>query len=129
MALHSCNGATLLCSFGLAPSNLVVLPINRTLTSNQPAANIMDHVPMMNIQPFGACTSLANPTVASATSAAMGVLTPMPCIPNTPMPWVPGAPMELLANLPALNNTSKLNCMWGGIISIVNPGQMTEMIP
>lgn len=129
MALHTCNGATLLCSFGLAPSNLVVLPINRTLTSNQPAANIMDHVPMTNILPFGACTSLANPTVASATSAAMGVLTPMPCIPNTPMPWVPGAPMELLANLPALNNTSKLICVWGGIISIVNPGQMTEMIP
>jgi hypothetical protein len=118
-----------MCSFGMAPSNLVVLPVNRTLTSNQPAANIMDHVPMMNILPFGVCSSLANPTVASATSAAMGVLTPMPCIPNTPMPWVPGAPTALLANMPALNNTSNLNCMWGGIISIVNPGQMTEMIP
>lgn len=129
MALHTCNGATLMCSFGAAPSNLVVLPINRTLTSNQPAANIMDHVPMVNILPFGVCISMANPTVASATSAAMGVLTPMPCIPNTPMPWVPGAPTALLANMPALNNTSTLNCMWGGIISIVNPGQMTEMIP
>lgn len=129
MPLHVCNGATLQCSFGLAPSALVVLPINRALTGNQPAANIMDHKPMMNILPFGSCTSLANPTVAAATSAAMGVLTPMPCIPATPAPWMPGAVTVLLANMPALNNTSKLSCIWGGVISVVNPGEMTEMIP
>lgn len=77
-------GATLQCSFGRAPGSLVVLPLNRTYTDQQPDANIMDHVPMVNIMPFGMCASLANPTVAAATSAAMGVLTPMPCIPNTP---------------------------------------------
>jgi hypothetical protein len=127
--MHVCSGATLQCSFGLAPSTLVVLPINRMLTGNMPAANIMDNKPMVNIMPFGACTSLANPTVASATAAAMGVLTPMPCIPVTPAPWAPGSPTVLLGNMPALNNTSKLMCTWAGVISIVYPGQVMEQIP
>jgi len=129
MPMHVCSGAMLQCSFGLAPSSLVVLPVNRTFTSYMPAANIMDHVPIVNILPFGVCTSLANPTVAAATSAAMGVLTPMPCIPATAAPWVPGAPTVLLGNMPALDDTSKLMCTWGGVISVVYPGQVTEQIP
>lgn len=129
MPQHVCSGAMLQCSFGLAPSALVVLPVNQTITSNMPAANIMDHIPMVNIMPFGACTSIANPTVASATAAALGVLTPMPCIPATPAPWTPGAPTVLLGNFPALDNTSKLMCTWLGVISVVNPGQFTEQIP
>ena len=92
----SMYGALMQCSFGLAPSSLVVLPTNMTYTDQVPDANIMDHVPMVNIMPFGMCTSLANPTVAAATAAAMGVLTPMPCIPNTPAPWIPGAPTVVL---------------------------------
>ena len=129
MPMHVCSGALLQCSFGLAPSSLVVLPVNRMITSNMPAANIMDHIPMVNIMPFGMCTSPANPTVAAATAAALGVLTPMPCIPVTPAPWVPGAPTVLLGNMPALDNTSKLMCTWGGVIQIVYPGQVTEQIP
>ena len=129
MPMHVCHGAQLMCTFGMAPSTLVVLPVNRTLTSNQPAANIMDHVPMVNILPFGMCMSIANPVVASATAAALGVLTPMPCIPATPAPWVPGAPTVLLGNMPALDNTCTLNCMWAGVITVVAPGQFTEMIP
>lgn len=129
MALQVCNGATLMCSFGVAPSTLTVLPVNRVMTSNVPAANIMDHIPMVNIMPFGMCTTPSNPTVASATSAALGVLTPMPCIPVTTAPWTPGAPTLLISNMPALNNSSTLMCMWGGVISVTVPGQMTEMIP
>lgn len=129
MALHVCMGATLTCSFGMAPSQLVVLPTNKTMTGNMPAANIMDHVPMTNIMPFGMCTSLANPTVASATAAAMGVLTPMPCIPATASPWIPGAPTVLLGNQPSLDNNCKLMCNWAGVISVTSPGQTTEQIP
>ncbi|MBK1641661.1 hypothetical protein CKO12_07180 [Chromatium okenii] len=129
MGMHVCSGAMLQCSFGVAPSTFMVLPVNRTLTSNMPAANIMDHVPLVNILPFGMCSSPANPTVASATAAALGVLTPMPCIPATATPWVPGSPTVLLANMPALNETSKLICSYGGVISVLLPGQFTEMIP
>ena len=129
MPMHVCSGAMLQCTFGLAPSTLLVLPVNRMMTGNMPAANIMDNIPMVNIMPFGACTSIANPTVAAATSAAMGVLTPMPCIPVTPAPWAPGALTVLLGNMPALDDTSKLMCTWAGVISVVYPGQVTEQIP
>ncbi len=129
MPMHVCNGAMLMCSFGVAPSVLTVLPINRTLTSNMPAANIMDHIPMVNIMPFGMCITPSNPAVAAATTAAMGVLTPMPCVPVTPAPWVVGSPTVLLGNMPALNNTSTLMCTWGGVITVTVPGQFTEMIP
>jgi hypothetical protein len=131
MPLHVCNGAVLKCSFAVPPgtSTFVVLPINRVLTSNQPAANIMDHKPLVNVMPFGMCSSAMNPAVAAATAAALGVLTPMPCIPNTPAPWVPGSSTVLLANMPSLDSDSKLMCVYGGIIEVAYPGQTTHLIP
>ena len=54
-------GATLQCSFGVAPSSLTVLPTNHVLGAT-PAANIMDNVPMLNVLPFGMCSSPSNPT-------------------------------------------------------------------
>ncbi|MGC8116246.1 DUF4280 domain-containing protein [Metapseudomonas otitidis] len=124
-----CSGATLQCSFGVAPSVLNVLPVNRTLTNNMPAANIMDHIPLVNIMPFGMCQSLANPMVAAATAAALGALTPMPCIPATASPWVPGAPTMLLGNMPSLDANCVLMCNWAGVIKVAMPGQMQMLIP
>lgn len=69
-------GAMMQCTFGVAPSTLVVLPANKVLAEEPPAANIMDHKPLVHILPFGMCNSPANPTVATATAAALGVLTP-----------------------------------------------------
>ena len=128
MAIQVCMGAMLQCSFGVAPSTLVVLPSNRTLTGT-PAATIMDHAPLVNIMPFGMCSSMANPVVAAATAAALGALTPMPCIPATASPWIVGAPTVLIGNMPALDNNSKLMCNWGGVIQVVNPGQTKLMLP
>ena len=129
MAMQVCNSALLMCSFGVAPSTFVVTPEKMVFTSNQPAANIMDHIPIMNIPPFGMCQSPSNPAVAAATAAAMGALTPMPCVPATPSPWVAGAVTVMLCNAPALDNVSTLNCIWGGVIMITDPGQTTHMIP
>lgn len=129
MPMQVVNGAMLQCSFGTAPATLVVLPVHRVMAGHQPAANILDHAPMVNITPFGLCTSLANPAVASATAAAMGALTPMPCVPATMAPWVPGAPTVMLDGAPALDNPSKCLCNWAGVVSVVNPGQTTVMIP
>src|SRR3954467_12712665 len=129
MAKQVCNLAMLKCSMGLAPGTFMVTPEKMVNTSYMPAANIMDHIPMKNIMPFGMCQSPANPTVAAATAAALGVLTPMPCIPNTPAPWVPGAPTVLLKNFPALDNVSKLMCMWAGVIQFTTPGEFTVMVP
>src|SRR5512141_991978 len=122
MGQQVCMGAMMKCSFGVAPSSLMVLPAHRTLTQT-PAANITDSKPMLNVLPFGMCQSLANPMVAAATAAAMGALTPMPCIPNTPAPWVVGAPTVLLDGMPTLNDSSKLMCAWAGVIEISFAGQ------
>jgi uncharacterized protein DUF4280 len=129
MAQQVSMGALLMCSFGAAPSSLVVLPKNKVLAEGPPAANIMDHVPMLNIMPFGVCSSPSNPTVAAATAAALGVLTPMPCIPATPAPWTPGAPTVLIANMAALDNTSTCMCNWGGQITVSFPATVKTMIP
>jgi hypothetical protein len=128
MPLLVVSGAVTKCSMGLAPSSLMVLPIHRCMAGGPPAANIMDFVPVVNIMPFGMCQSLANPAVASATAAAQGVLTPMPCVPVTTSPWAPGCAKTLLDNMPALNDTSKCMCMWAGIIEITFAGQATVMV-
>ncbi|MFA4936250.1 MAG: DUF4280 domain-containing protein [Candidatus Methanoperedens sp.] len=128
MGFIVCSGAMIKCSFGAAPSSLTVLPKNRVKTI-MPIANIMDNIPMVNIMPFAMCSSIANPTVAAATSAALGVLTPMPCIPVTPAPWAPGSPTVPVANMPALNDSSKLMCMWAGIIEVTTAGQTTIKVP
>lgn len=124
-----CSGATLQCSFGAAPAMFNVLPVNRTLVGGMPAANIMDYIPLVNVTTFGMCSSLANPTVAAATAAALGALTPMPCIPATASPWVPGAPTVLLGSMPALDANSTLMCTWAGVIKIAYPGQVQMLIP
>jgi len=117
------------CSFGAAPSTLMVTPENKVMVNNMPAATIMDNVPMKNVMPFGMCSSTANPTVISATAAAQGVLTPMPCVPVTTAPWVPGSVTVMIAGKPALNNSCKLMCQWGGVISINVAGQATTNVP
>jgi Domain of unknown function (DUF4280) len=128
MGQQVCGGAMTQCTFGVAPGTLMVLPLNLVMTG-MPAANIMDNKPMVNVMPFVMCQSMANPMVAAATAAALGVLVSMPCIPMTTAPWLPGAPTVLIGNMPALNNSSKLMCMWGGVISINVPGQFTVMVP
>jgi hypothetical protein len=128
MALAVCNGAMCTCSFGAAPSTLVVLPKNRVMDSKNPQATIMDNVPMMNIMPFGVCSSIANPAVAAATAAAFGVLTPQPCVPVIPAPWTPGSLTVLIGNIPVLSDSSVLMCSWAGVIQITVPGQMDVFV-
>lgn len=127
MGFCVCGGAAIACTFGMAPSVLNVLPIARVMSA-MPLASIMDQKPIVNIPPFGMCSSMANPTVIAATAAALGVLTPMPCMPALTLPWVPGSPTVLIGGNPALNNTSKLMCMWGGVIQITNPGTMNIQV-
>lgn len=121
------NTAMCQCSFGVAPAPLTVTSQTTVLGSNMPAATIMD-IPKPPMT-FGMCSSLANPTVASATASAMGVLTPMPCIPACAAPWAPGSPTVLVCNKPALNNSSKCMCNWGGVISVVMTPAVTINIP
>lgn len=117
--------AQLMCSFGVAPSALNVVPKGVPVQAGgQMAATIQDFAPNVNIMPFGMCTTLSNPQVAAATSAASGVLTPQPCIPVTTAPWTPGSPTVQINGAPALTAECTCQCAWGGMITIVSPGQM-----
>ena len=119
-------GATLQCPFGVAPSTLVVNSQTTALASSRPIATIMDNKPMANIPPFGMCTCPANPATVKPPPV---MFAPAPCVPVITAPWAPGSPTVLVGNYPALNNSSKLICQWGGVISIVNPGQMQTNVP
>lgn len=125
MAIPVTMGAMLQCSFGVAPSSLVVVPQGPpVLMEGKPVATLMDSIPMMNIMPFGMCTAPTNPAVI----AALG--SPVPCVPITPAPWIPGGPPTVLINKkPVLNNMGKCMCTWLGIIQVVNPGATKEMVP
>jgi hypothetical protein len=123
MAQNVVNGAMIRCSFGTTPSSLTVLPANRVAIGDQPAANIQDRVPMVNVMPFGMCTTVTNPQVAAATAAALGTLTPQPCIPATNAPWAPGSPAVKSGGQPVLQSNCQLRCQWGGVITVSNAGQ------
>jgi hypothetical protein len=116
-------GAILACTFGAGPSSLAVLPVRRVLVEGRPVAAITDIAPIVNIPPFGVCSSLANPTVAAA-SAVAGTLTPMPCMPAVPAPWIPAAPTTTVGATPVLTGASTCQCAYGGLISIQMPGAL-----
>jgi uncharacterized Zn-binding protein involved in type VI secretion len=123
MPLQVVNAAKTMCTMSPAPSQLIVLPVRRRTAGGQPAANIQDHQPIANVVPFGPCMSLAFPATAAATAAASGVLTPAPCIPATLTPWAPGSTVVTIGGQPALRQTDTCQCVWGGLISITDPGQ------
>ena len=123
MGIPVVSGASIMCTMGLGPGQLMVTSQVTVLACGAPMATIQDAQPLVNIGPCGMCTSMANPTVASATAAALGVLTPMPCVPAPVGMWTSmGTP--IIGGKPGLANDGKLMCSYGGSISITTPGQM-----
>ena len=88
MALAVVAGAVLTCPFGTMPGQLMVTSQFRVLAGGRPVATLRDYLGIANITGFGMCTSLANPQVAAATAAALGVLTPQPCVFQPAGTWV-----------------------------------------
>ena len=128
MAEMIATGASAVCSFGTAPGTINATSQADCLVEGKPAATIQDAQPA-NITPFGMCTSLLNPQVAAATAAAMGVLTPQPCMLVPAGTWTPMKPGVLLGGQPCLTRDSTLMCSnGGGMISITVPGQMKAVI-
>jgi len=117
------SNCPLKCSFGTAPAPFQSLPLpgKPVFMAALNGATITDIVPVVNIPPFGMCSSLANPQVAAATAAAQGVLTPMPCVPVIPAPWAPPSPITSWTGVPLATVQSKCLCAWGGQISVVQP--------
>ena len=88
MAKYVCNGAILKCSKAMPPgiASLIVIPPTVN-TEKKQMANMLDFEPTTNVPTFGLCNSKTNPAVIAATSAALGVHTPAPCL---PAPYCPG---------------------------------------
>ncbi len=126
MGLMVVAGAQIACTFGQV-GNLNVTSNLKRLCGGKPIATVKDAQAMANITPCGMCSSMANPQVAAATAAALGVLTPQPCIPNPTGMWIGGQMKEMIEGSPILTQDAKCMCSWGGSISIVNPGQ-TKMV-
>ena len=122
---YVCSGAMMKCTMGTSQAKLTVLPSRTVFLTGQPMANISDHLSMVNLAPFGRCRSMGFPATASATAAAQGTLTPMPCMHNTPFPWMGGKNDYIIKGDPALLKSSTCSCMWGGTISLVTDGQTT----
>jgi hypothetical protein len=113
------TGTVLECSMGAAPVPFIAdelpgAPKETGLT----CATIIQMVPMKNVMTFGMCKSLANPTVASATAAAQGVLTPMPCVPATAAPWMPPSATAKHLGIPLATAQSVCACSFGGMIKV-----------
>ena len=120
------QAATLTCTFGVAPSTLLPIP-GTVVVEGRMAATVVDASPLVNIPPFGMCTSPSNPQVAAATAAALGVLTPMPCVPVTAA-WMNGATKTFVGGKPVLTMGAQCQCAYGGVIQIVNPGATKTVV-
>ncbi|WP_440993832.1 DUF4280 domain-containing protein [Cysteiniphilum litorale] len=115
----TCTSSQMLCTFGLGPGMYSTLRAT-VLINNKPAANITDAAPMVNILPMPSCTAVTNP--------AWNPLKPIsPCIPagqfipTNIMTMVQGSPIN------TMNNKAMCTTAVGGVISFINPSQMTTM--
>lgn len=123
------SSALMTCSFGMAPCPLVVNPARTVMIGGMQQGNINDFMPITNIGSFGMCSAPTNPAVIAATSAAMGVFTPAPCVPAVTTPWIPGKPDYLVQGIPALTKSCINMCMWLGQISFTTDGQLPPVPP
>jgi hypothetical protein len=108
-------GCQLRCTLGLAASSLQIPGPSRPAT-------VSDAKPIVNINPFALCRSMANPQVALMNTgkfAGPSVL-PGPCSPALSGVWTPGA-QKAAPGTPAqslIDRNSITVCAFGGIISI-----------
>ena len=129
MGVLAVMGAKCSCAFGSAPCTLAVTSQLSCTADGKPIATIRDMQPGANLVSFGMCSSLANPAVAAATAAALGVLTPQPCSMVPAGTWIPSNPKVMAAGIPCLTSDATLTCgMGAGTIRILDPGQSKVLV-
>lgn len=120
------HGATLFCDRGVQPSTLIVARRGSEAEEGE-IATISDFQPTVNIASFGLCTSIGNPAVLNATTAANGVLTPMPCVPLTQDGWTNANLLVTIQGMPVLTQRSTCLCSYAGTIIITDPNTRGEV--
>ena len=122
------TGAVIQCAGALPPGIATFTATAGTVKGGKMDAGTKSHQTPTNIPTFGMCNLTTNPTVASATSAAMGVHTPMPCQPNIASPWTPGATKVKISNDNALHDGCTASCSYGGAITVKSAGQTVVQV-
>ena len=118
-SMATCMSSQIMCTFGMGPSTYNSIRPT-VLISNKPAANIMDCAPAVNFSPFPGCLAVTNP--------AWNPYKPIsPCIPSAS--FIPTNVTTMLQGSPINNFNNKAMCQTavGGVISFINPSQMTTM--
>ena len=98
------NGAMVQCNMGAMPLPITLMK-DHGVSAGAALLNANDHVPMVNIMPFGIC-KLKPPTPPGANV----------CIPVTAQAWKSGDMHCMIDGAPALTKDSFLVCSCGGII-------------
>lgn len=117
------SGANIKCTMGQGAGTLNVTSQLICKAGKKHIATVQDTIPMANVGTCGMCISMANPIVASATAAALGVLTPQPCIPSPVGMWMPVGKIKI-SGIPSVSADATLICSYAGTISIVSTGQV-----
>lgn len=121
------TGGTAMCPFGAMAGMISAGVQKKVLIEGKPVVTIADFNAQC-ITPFGMCSSLGNPAVQAATTAALGVLTPQPCTLMPAGTWKPVKATVLVGGSPVLTNECQGQCMYGGCITINNPGQSKVIV-
>ena len=125
MANPVVNMTVCTCSFGSMPMTLPVSSQQTVMACNMPVATVLNN----QCTTFGMCSCPNNPAVVAATAAAMGVLTASACLPAILTPWSPGESTVLVCGKPLLDSTSKLSCIYGGVIEVKQTPAKTIRTP
>ncbi|WP_119343073.1 DUF4280 domain-containing protein [Facilibium subflavum] len=116
----TCATSQVMCSFAIAPGVYSsIRPM--VMVNNKPAANINDHIPMVNLTPFPGCSSPTNPLMNP-------LVYPWPCMPMS-APFVPSNVMTMIQGAPVNTLSNKALCSYasGGVVSFMNPNQTTTV--
>jgi Domain of unknown function (DUF4280) len=119
------QGAMLQCDQGAAPCSLMVVPIGGD--ADALALATIDHHQPVNIATFGMCRVQANPAVAAATAAALGVPTPAPCVPLLATPWEDTSGGADLDGSALLVSDASVSCAYTGTITVADPATSVEI--
>jgi len=105
------NGDECKWAFGSTPSVLTILPKGK-FACQQLVGTMLDNIPLANIFPFGTCSAPTNPVVIAAFGS------PVPYIPVTVTPWTMASKKIIANNVPVITKSSKLLCLYAGVISV-----------
>jgi hypothetical protein len=112
------HGALLKCSEGATPSPLSVTSQFMMRLQRRRIATEKDHLPMVNIMPFGICRRLSQ--------MALGIS--IPCVPATDSAWKEVNQESKINEKRTLLGKSTCKCKVGGTISIVLTTQINQPV-